>query len=168
MSVIPDDALHETWDSIYRKSVRLAELIKADCQKTSQDFDAMVVVPRGAYYPANIASRELGFGAVDLLHASIGSYKAGSTRRSQKFAVGQMPASRQVRGKKLLVIEEVCDQGYTLQYLVDYLMHLGAKSVQTGVLHYKPKHTKTGFIPDWYVSKTDKWIVYPWEVHDSK
>jgi uncharacterized protein len=166
MTAIPDDALRETWESVYDKSVKLAALIEAHCAKTGERFDAMVVVPRGAYYPSNIISRELGFSATDLLHASIGSYEIKSTTRKAEFAVGQMPTAGQVKGKHLLIIEEVCDSGQTLKFLVDYLEQHGAELVRTGVLHYKPGQSQTGFKPDWAVAMTDKWIVYPWEMHE--
>jgi hypoxanthine phosphoribosyltransferase len=166
MSDIPDDALRETWDSIYDKSVELATMIKTACRESEMYFDAMVVVPRGAYYPANIVSRELGFGATDLLHASIASYNDGSTEQ-QQFRTGQMPTADQVRGKDLLIIEEVCDTGYTLKYLTDYLQEQGAKLIMIGALHYKPEQNRTGIKPDWYVTATDKWIVYPWEAHEA-
>lgn len=167
MSDIPADALRETWESVYEKSVKLAQLIEAHCRETSERFDVMVVVPRGGYYPANIVSRELGFGATDLLHACIGSYVGqGTTDRTGEFKLGQMPAPESVRDKNVLVIEEVCDTGQTLAYLDTYLKDAGASLVRTGALHYKPGQSQTGFQPDWAVEETERWIVYPWEQHE--
>ena len=48
MAQIPDDALHETWDSVYEKSLQLARLIEAHCQESGERFDAIVVIPRGS------------------------------------------------------------------------------------------------------------------------
>src|SRR3546814_9318080 len=62
-----------------------------------------------------------------------------------------------------LPIYEICDTGQTLKFLHDHLEQLGAKLVQTGVLHYKPGQSQTGFQPDWSIVTTDKWVVYPWE-----
>jgi hypoxanthine phosphoribosyltransferase len=163
---IPEDALRETWDSVYDKSVALAQTIEKHCRGTGEAFDALVVVPRGSYYPANIVSRELGFGAPDLLHACIGTYAKGTTRRTGEFELGQMPSDDQVRGKNLLIIEEVCDKGHTLQFLTDRLKGQGANLIRTGVLHYKPGQSETGFKPDWYMGETNEWIVYPWEPNE--
>jgi hypothetical protein len=163
---IPEDALRESWDSVYEKSVALAQTIEKHCRETGEAFDAMIVVPRGSYYPANIISRELGFGAPQLLHACIGTYAKGSTQRTGVFELGQMPTDDQVRGKDLLIIEEVCDKGHTLKFLCERLKEQGAKSVRTGVLHYKPGQSETGFKPDWYMGETDEWIVYPWEPNE--
>lgn len=166
MDTIPADALHETWDSVYDKSVQLARLIEAHCKHTGERFDAIIVMPRGSYYPVNIVARELGFTAVELLHACIGSYDLGTTKRKIQFEVGQMPTDEQVADKNIIIIDEVCDSGYTLQFLVERLREQGISMVRTGVLHYKPGNSQTGFIPDWFVGQTEQWIVYPWELNE--
>lgn len=156
---IPNEKVHESWEDVYQKSVALAKMIK----DSGEHFDVMVVVPRGGFYPANIVSRELGFGAVDIVQASIGSYNAN---QQGEFKIGQMPAAEQVRNKSLLIIDEVCDTGKTLNYLVEYLKDVGAQQCKTGVLHYKPGQSQVNFVPDWSVETTNAWIVYPWEEHD--
>jgi hypoxanthine phosphoribosyltransferase len=159
MSAIPADAIRETWDDVHAKSLKLAEMIKEGGEK----FDAIVVVPRGGYFPAVIVARRLGFGAADMLQASIGSYEDDAAERESKFRIGQMPSDEEVKGKKLLVIDEVCDTGSTLDFLAKRLREQGAAAVRTGVLHSKPGRSVTGFTPDWSVITTDKWVVYPWE-----
>lgn len=163
---IPADALCESWESIHEKTLRLGRMIEEDCDRTNESFDRMVVVPRGSYYPANILAREFNFKSVDILHACIGSYATGAVTREPTFDLGQMPTREQVEGQRLLVIEEVCDTGHTLRFLHDFLMDFGAAAVKTGVLHYKPGKSQTDFVPDWYVEKTNQWIVYPWELHE--
>lgn len=168
MSEIPDDALRETWDSAFDKTVQLSQMIKSACAASGEQFDTIVVIPRGSYYPVNIIGRELGFNSVNYLHACIGSYSDGSVTSRGEFALGQMPTDEEVIGKKLLIIDEVCDKGQTLKFLDERLKKQGAKLVRTAVLHYKPAQSETGFIPDWFVEETDKWIVYPWELHDKR
>ena len=167
MKAIPADARHETWDSVHDLSLELATRIETDCRQRQETFDAMVVVPRGSYYPANIVARELGFESIDMLHACVGSYSIGDSQRQPTFQLGQMPPPEMVRDKNLLIIEEVCDSGQTLRFLVDWLQKAGAKLIRVGVLHYKPNCNQTDFVPDWYVAETDKWIVYPWETHET-
>ena len=166
MSDIPADALRETWDSVHEQSLKLAAMIEAHCVDTGERFDAIIVIPRGSYYPVNIVARELGFEAVDLIHASIGSYISGQTTRKNEFELGQMPTDAEISGKNLLIIDEVCETGNTLAFLTERLKQQGAALIRTGALHYKPDRTQTEFAPDWYVVKTDKWIHYPWESHD--
>lgn len=164
---IPDDAYRLGWDDVLKQSVALADMIETSCKSSSEQFDIMVVIPRGSYYPANIVSRRLGFSGTDLVHACIGSYEASARQRSDKFRLGQMPPKEMVKHKDVLVIEEVCDTGQTLKFLTDWLREAGAGTVRTGVLHYKPSKSETGFVPDWYVGQTDKWIVYPWEGYEA-
>jgi hypoxanthine phosphoribosyltransferase len=158
-----NDKIHESWDDTYEKSLELADIIKAHMEKTSEQFDYLVVVPRGGYFPANIVARRLDFGPTRLLHACIGSYDAGEDNKQSSLTIGEMPKPEQINGKKLLIIDEVCDTGETFKYLVDYFNEKGAKLIRSGVLHYKPNNSLTGYKPDFYVVSTDKWIVYPWE-----
>ncbi len=168
-AVIPDDALRLTWDDVLDQSIRLSEMIETDCRKSGEQFDVMLIIPRGSYYPANIISRKLGFASTDMLHACIKSYElsVGESARSD-FTLGQMPTPDQVKDKDILIVEEVCDTGHTLKFLVDWLKFTGAKSVKTSALHYKPERSETGFVPDWYAEETNKWIVYPWEVYEKQ
>lgn len=166
MTDIPEDALVESWESVHTHSVKLAKLIREHCQDTGEKFDGIIVIPRGGYYPANIVARELGFEAVRLLNASVGSYKENETTRQSEFELGQMPSKADVQSKNLLIIDEVCDTGNTLDFLIKWLKEQGTGQVRSGVLHYKPEQSQTGYKPDWFVVQTDKWIVYPWESHE--
>ena len=160
----PADALWETWDNVHEQSLKLASMITESTAQNGEQYDAMLVIPRGSYYPANILSRELNFTAVNLIHACVSSY-AGANR-STEFRYGQMPTPEDVAGKDILIIEEVCDTGHTLKHVTELLKVAGAGLVRTGVLHYKPSKSETDFVPDWWVNETDKWIVYPWEQHE--
>lgn len=166
MTDIAKNAMRETWESVYEKSLSLAYLIEEHCRTSGERFDAIVVVPRGSYYPVNIISRELGFDAGALLHACLTSYEDQKSERAGKFKIGQMPADKDVKDKNLFIVEEVCDTGYTLDFLVKRFKEQGANLVRSGVLYYKPARNETGFKPDLVVAETDEWIVYPWEKHE--
>jgi hypoxanthine phosphoribosyltransferase len=161
-----DDKIHENWDDVYQKSLYLAGLINRDFGPADEYFDYMVVVPRGGYFPANIVARKFGFDVTRLVHACVGSYNEGQNQRKNELVLGEMPPQDKIKGKSLLVIDEVCDTGETLAYITSYLKKAGAKNVHSGVLHYKPTNSKTGYKPDWTVVTTNKWIIYPWEVNE--
>jgi hypoxanthine phosphoribosyltransferase len=161
-----NDKIRESWDSVYEKSLVLADLISEDFNPANEHFDYMIVVPRGGYFPGNIVARHLGFEVTRLLHACVGSYDEGQSQQKDQIIIGEMPPSEKIKGNSLLVIDEVCDTGETLSYLVDFLNKAAAKLVRTGVLHYKPANSKSGYRPDWSVVTTDKWIIYPWEVNE--
>jgi hypoxanthine phosphoribosyltransferase len=160
------DIIRENWDDVYKKSLELAALINKDIESVDAYFDYMVVVPRGGYFPANIVSRQLGFDVTRLVHACVGSYDEGLDKQREELITGEMPPNEKIKGKNLLVIDEVCDTGETLTFLTDYLKKAGAKNVHCGVLHYKPGKSQSGYKPDWAVANTNKWIIYPWEVNE--
>lgn len=158
----------ETWESINQKSVKLAQMIIDSLKDAapSELFDKVVTIPKGGLYPANIVTREIGCKGTDILSAAMGSYASGVDKRKNEISYGQMPTAEEVRGKNLLIIDEVCDSGKTLLDLVNKLKQMGATKVMTAVIHYKPGKSETGFVPDWFVKKTDSWVVYPWEISE--
>ena len=167
---VDSSAQIETWGSIYKKSIKLAEIIIESYGGTEPGllFDKVVTIPKGGLYPANIVTREIACRGIDILSAAMGFYASGANKPGRKISYGQSPTKKEVRGKNLLIIDEVCDSGKTLLDLVNRLNKLGAASVKTGVIHYKAGKSETGFIPDWYVEKTDSWIIYPWEINEYK
>ena len=77
-----------------------------------------------------------------------------------------MPERSAVEGQVVLLADEVHDTGETMQRAKQTLLELGACSVRTAVLHYKPGPNVTGVAPDFYVVATDGWVHYPWESID--
>ena len=61
------------------------------------------------------------------------------------------PEHKMIKGKKIMVIDELDDTRYTLQYITDLLLDLGPKEIGVGVLHNKSKEKK---------GKLDKSIKY--------
>ena len=59
----------------------------------------------------------------------------------------------------VLVVDDVADSGRTLTTVKEHLQ-LGGVEVRTATLFYK----ETSVIkPDWYLHKTNRWLVFPWE-----
>jgi hypothetical protein len=69
-----------------------------------------------------------------------------------------------VGGRKVLVVDDVSDQGDSLLALVDLLRRYGAAEVRTATVHFKPW---SKLRPDFFVVETDSWIIYPWELYES-
>ena len=73
-----------------------------------------------------------------------------------------------VRGKRILIVDEVSDTGATLRCCVDRLRETcDPESISIAVLHHKNKGGKIEFDDDvsYYVGDNidDVWICYPWE-----
>jgi len=61
--------------------------------------------------------------------------------------------------REVLIVDDICDSGKTLQRYEKY---------PTAVLHHKPQ--TASYTPDIYavLHNSDAWIMYPWELEDSK
>lgn len=62
----------------------------------------------------------------------------------------------------ILVVDDICDTGKTLERLSSVL---DKRLSLTATLFYKQNPI---FTPDYYIEKTDKWIVFPWESGNEK
>jgi hypothetical protein len=63
-----------------------------------------------------------------------------------------------IRGKKLLVVDDVADSGRTLALVMDLMKQHGADA-RSAVLYTKPR---TILVPDYSWSQTELWITFPW------
>ncbi len=112
----------------------LVKILHDNILESEEDFDTIFGLPRGGLIPAVMLSHKTGISYFDVFRFSI-------------------PGNGRV-----LVVDDICDSGKTLQHL----------EYKTAVLHYKP-HTSI-IEPTFYACKfeSDDWIVYPWENKDSK
>jgi hypoxanthine phosphoribosyltransferase len=119
--------------------------------------DIIVGISRGGLVPARILSDILDVKDVAVL--GIRFYK-GMGKTEEKPVITQ-DISVDIKGKKLLVVDDVADSGRSLVFAREHLKD--AKEVRCATLHYKPV---SEYKPDYFVSTTTAWIVYPWEVHE--
>jgi hypoxanthine phosphoribosyltransferase len=67
-------------------------------------------------------------------------------------------APQQVRGRRVLIVDETCDTGDTLRLAVASVLHAGAIEVRTAVCF------RTGeYEPDFHALATEAAIVLPWD-----
>lgn len=142
--------LRINWDS----AIKICEELSG---KIDFKPDIIVGISRGGLVPARIMSDILGIKEVAIL--GIRFYKGmGKTEESPVIT---QDISIEIKGKRILIVDDVADSGKSLIFAKEYLK--GAKEVKTATLHYKPVST---YKPDYFVSSTTAWIVYPWEVHE--
>jgi hypoxanthine phosphoribosyltransferase len=76
--------------------------------------------------------------------------------RETPAVMGSVPA--QVRGKRVLIVDETCDSGATVRLAVGAIVNAGAREVRTAVCF------KTGpYQPDFHQLATESAIVLPWD-----
>ncbi len=141
-----------TWEKIYDLLLNLADKIQKD------DFKPEVIVgiSRGGWAPARIIS--------DLLeNPELASVKAefymGIAETKGEPVITQ-PVSVSVRGKKVLVVDDVADTGKSLRLVRNHLKEHGASEVKIATIYYKPWSV---VVPDYYENETKSWIIFPWE-----
>ncbi|MBU5454257.1 hypoxanthine phosphoribosyltransferase [Caproiciproducens sp. MSJ-32] len=54
-----------------------------------------------------------------------------------------------IEGLDVLIVDDIIDTGYTMQFVIDYVKKKGAKSVKTCVLLDKPSRRKVDLKPDY-------------------
>lgn len=144
------DLLRINWESALDYCQRLAESI---------DFkpDMIIGISRGGLVPARIMSDILGVRDVAVIGIR---FYTGIGKTGEEPSITQ-DISLDIRGKRILLVDDVSDSGKSLAFAVEHLKD--AKEIRTATLHYKPG---SAYKPDYYISTTRAWIVYPWEVHE--
>jgi hypothetical protein len=141
-----------SWDQIYELCIRLAEKVSA----SRVPVEGIVAISRGGLTPARVLSDLLGVKELHTLRCEY--YVQEGETRERPVIVDTFNAD--VRGKHLLVVDDVADIGSSLLEVVSYVRRLSGREVKTAVLYVKP-WSKAGV--DFYVAETPHWIIFPWE-----
>lgn len=143
------------WEEIVKKVLKLCEKIK----KSGYNPDYIILILRGGATPASILSDCLGIKKVLAVKAELYE-EIGKPGKNVNVI---QPIPWKLNGKRVLVVDDVSDTGMTLKVIIEHLKEMGASEVRVATIHYKPW---SKFEPHYYVKKTTKWIVYPWEYHE--
>jgi len=66
---------------------------------------------------------------------------------------------------RVLVVDDIFDSGCTLKKVCD-LLAPRTRNVRIATLYYKDGNSRVDIVPDFYLRKTDRWIVFPHELMD--
>jgi hypothetical protein len=146
--------LHLSWDDVQRLTEAVAGKIAASGFKP----DLVVAVSRGGFDPARILCDQLGIRR--LASVQIEAYD-GMVKRPEPVVI--LPVNADLRGKRVLMADDVSDSGASLLVAREHLVERGASEVRIATLHIKPW---SRFVPDYYAEKVDAWVVYPWELRE--
>ena len=90
-------------------------------------------------------------------HSLVVSRKYRTSRaREVPEVFGSVP--REVRGKRVLIVDETCDSGDTLRLAVSAVQEAGAAEVRTAV-----SIRTGGYAPDFHAIATESTIILPWD-----
>ena len=131
------------------------ELARALALKVAREWDPELVV--------GIATSGVIPGAVVAAILDLDFHSMIVSRRYQAETERQTPAvfgsaPPEVRGRRVLVVDETCESGDTLRLAVSAVANAGAKEVRSAVAF------KTGdYAPDFHALATESTIVLPWD-----
>ena len=107
---------------------------------------AIPVLRGGVYFFADL-SRQIS-SSIEIAPVRTSAYDAGTNTARQEVTVDQFADPVQIKGRVVLVVDDVCDSGRTLEQLERSLVERGAREVRTVVLVRRllPRPT---FVPCW-------------------
>jgi len=119
--------------------------------------DCIVGITRGGLMPAQELSHMLNIPMETVNYSSKSG--AGDNKNHQNIIPD-------VRGKSILLVDDICDTGDTLRELTDAYTNKGYK-VFSAVIYYKNLNNTRAFVPDIWalrISQNFGFINFPWEV----
>ncbi|MEW6222004.1 MAG: phosphoribosyltransferase [Candidatus Hadarchaeota archaeon] len=145
-----------SWDFIYELCIQVSEQIR----RSRYNPNLLVALARGGWIPGRILSDLLENENIATIRVEhyIDIYKT-----LEKPEITQ-PLPIDVKGKKILLVDDIADSGKSLKMVRDHLVKQGAKEVKICALYCKPWSVIT---PEFCARKTDAWIWFPHEVYET-
>lgn len=131
-----------------------AQKLAATILDHSPVIDQIVAISRGGLTLGHLLS--------DFLRIPISTITIQSYSDIQTSGEVSLTAKLQnsIRGKHILLVDDVSDSGKTLRRAVKYLNRAGAAKVTTVTMFYKPHSV---YRPDYFAKRTTRWILFPYE-----
>lgn len=161
------DKIYITAEELLSASLKLGEQIIRDGFRP----DFIVGVWRGGT-PVGIAVQEL----MDFCHIKTDHF---AIRTSSYTGIGQQEKTVKVYGlhylidhmnadDKLLILDDVFDSGRSIRAIIDELQKHMRKNmpsdIRVGTVYYKPGKNMTDRVPNYFVHKTENWLIFPHEL----
>lgn len=141
-----------SWEQIYELLLELADQIRED----GFEPDVVVGVSRGGWPPARVMSDLLE--KPQLVNVATEFYLGVAETKGEPVIT--QPVSASVKGKKVLVVDDIADTGKSLKLIQTHLKERGATEIRVAAIYYKPWSI---VVPDYYQKDTTSWVIFPWE-----
>jgi uncharacterized protein len=146
------ETLIVTWEALDGLVARLAE-------KTGRDFDLVLAITRGGLVPAGMLAYRLDLREI-LVAGAIFYLPEGGTH--PRPVIGHFPDDELLKGKKVLVVDEVWETGETMTEVLARVRQAGGEAV-SAVIHYKPGRSRVDGAPDHWADTVHDWVTYPYK-----
>ena len=141
-----------TWEGLGSASRELAQ----DIANAGFEPDVIIAVARGGLCLAGALTYALSVKLSDAINVEF--YTDVNQTLPDPVLLAPRLDVESIRGKRLLVVDDVADSGRTLALVLDLLRDLGAEP-RSAVLYAKPT---ASLEPDFVWRRTADWIVFPW------
>jgi hypoxanthine phosphoribosyltransferase len=129
------------------------ELSRGLALKVARDYDPEVVI--GVATAGVIPGAVIAAIMAREFHSLVVSRKFGSTLTRETPAIfGSAP--REVRGRRVLIVDETCDSGDTIRLAISAITDAGASEIKTAVAFQTGPYT-----PDFHAIATESTIILP-------
>lgn len=139
-----------SWQEYHSNAQKLAATVLDNTHKV----DEIVAISRGGL--------TLGHLLADLLRIPISTITIQSYTNIKEQ--GELKITQElhtpIKGKHILLVDDVSDTGKTLKRALEYLRSFSPKDVTTLTMFFKPHSI---YRPDYYAKQTSKWILFPYE-----
>lgn len=123
---------------------KLEKRIKEVAKEISKDYNneeiVLVCILKGAVYFAIDLSKEITDSVVILDFMKASSY--GNSKETTGKVELKIDLSTNIENKNVIIVEDIIDSGYTLNYLYDYLKNKNPKTLKICVLLDKKEKRK--------------------------
>jgi len=146
-----------SWDEVLAKSIKLAENVR---KNERFQFDCIIGVSRGGLALTRIMSDLLDIQNVMITRCE---YYTDIGEKKKKPIITQKIQGN-ISAKNVLVVDDVADTGESLLVIQNYLESKRPEQVKIATIFVKPW---CKIMPDYFVSRTDAWIIFPWEYYEA-
>jgi uncharacterized protein len=148
-----------TWGDV----IALVDHLAPQIQGT---FDALLMITRGGIIPGGMIAERLDI--CYILTAAVRFPAELTDRRLAWPTFLQFPEDDLVRGRRVLIVDDIWSTGRTITTVIGRVEAAGA-GAETAVLHYRPGSNLFKQVgPTYYGAITDAIIIYPWETGRGK
>lgn len=148
----------------YELSVKLARLVF----KSGFAPDCIIGVLRGGAVPGLVMHEMLKLEGMDIPFDFVTAKSYNGMNQDKGVEVRGL-TEVVVKGKSILLVDDLWDTGRTICELASKLTKMGARDVVVATLYFKPtKNQYAPAIPNHFVSElaADVWVVFPHELTD--
>lgn len=147
-----EEKIHLSWEDVEGLVQELAEKLRA----SGFEPECLIGITVGGIIPLALLADKLG--TKDVATVSARSYTAGEQGKLQVTALPEID----LRGKRVLLVDEIADRGTTLAYISELFREkYGVGELKAAVLVVNKKNCEHW--PDYHAREVDRWVVFPWD-----